>query len=96
MLIITAKLYVDPDRREEFLAGTADEIRQTRAERGCVDFVVAPDPVEPGRVNLFEQWATAEDFALRCATFSPSPSPVGVLSHEATRYEISGSGPVVA
>ncbi|MBA3368322.1 MAG: antibiotic biosynthesis monooxygenase [Geodermatophilaceae bacterium] len=48
MLIIPAKMYVDPDRRDEFLAGTADETRQTREEPGCVDFIVAPDPVEPG------------------------------------------------
>ncbi|MBA3279110.1 MAG: antibiotic biosynthesis monooxygenase [Geodermatophilaceae bacterium] len=96
MLIITAKMYVDPARRAEFLAGSAEELRQARAEPGCVDFIVAPDPVEPGRVNLFEQWATAEDFAVRCATFTPTPSPVEVLSHEAIKYEISSSGPVVA
>lgn len=94
MLIITATLYVDPERRGEFLAGTPDEIRQARSEPGCVDFIVAADPVEPGRVNLFEQWATAEDFAVRCATFTPAPSTVEVLDHEATKYEISGSGPV--
>ncbi len=96
MLIITAKMYVDPARRAEFLAGSVEELRQARAEPGCVDFIVAPDPVEPGRVNLFEQWATAEDFAVRCATFTPTPSPVEVLSHEAIKYEISSSGPVVA
>lgn len=96
MLIITAKMYVDPERRAEFLAGMEDEIRQARTEPGCVDFIVAPDLVEPGRVNLFEQWATAEDFAVRCATFSPAPSPVEVLGHEATRYEIRSSGPVVS
>lgn len=95
MLIITAKMYVDPDRRAEFLAGTADEIRAARHEPGCDDFIVAADPVEPGRVNLFEQWATAEDFAVRCATFTPTPSQVEVLSHEATKYEVSRSGPVV-
>jgi len=95
MLIITARMYVDPGQRAEFLAGTSDEIRQARAEPGCVDFIVAPDPVEPGRVNLFEQWATAQDFALRCATFTPAPSDVEVLSHEATKYEISSAGPVM-
>jgi len=94
VLIITAKMYVDPDRRAEFLAGNEDEIRQARGEPGCVDFIVAPDPVEPGRVNLFEQWAAAEDFARRCATFSPAPSDVEVLSHEATKYEMRSAGPV--
>ena len=92
MLIITAKMYVDPDRRDEFLAGTADEIRQARSEPGCVDFIVAPDPVEPGRVNLFEQWATDEDFAVRCATFTPTPSAVEVVSHEAAKYTVSDAG----
>lgn len=95
MLIITARIYVDPDRRGEFLAGTVDEIRQARSEPGCVEFIVAPDPVEPGRVNLFEQWATDEAFAVRCATFTPAPSPVEVRSHEATKYRVSDSGPVM-
>lgn len=84
MLIITAKMYVAPDQRAENLAGTEEELRQARGEPGCVDLIVAPDPVEPGRVNLFEQWATAEDFARGCATFSQAPSDVEVLSHDAT------------
>jgi len=94
MLIITAKLYVDPERLAEFLEGSVEELRQARAEPGCVDFIVAPDPVEPGRVNLFEQWASAEDFAVRCATFTPAPSDVEVLRHEATKYEMSSAGPM--
>lgn len=94
MLIITATLYVDPERRAEFLEGSVEELRQARTEPGCIDFIVAADPLEPGRVNLFEQWASAEDFARRCASFTPAPSDVEVLSQEATKYEISSSGPV--
>lgn len=58
MILVTGRLYVQPGTRERFLAQSHDAMKQARAIKECRDFVVAPDPVEPDRVNVFEQWET--------------------------------------
>jgi hypothetical protein len=44
--------YLAPEHREEHLASVEDLIRRARAQRGCLDFVIAGDLVESDRVNL--------------------------------------------
>ena len=61
MLIIAGELHVDPADRDRYLAATADVAPQARAFPGCLDFVQAADPVEPGRINIFERWESDED-----------------------------------
>jgi quinol monooxygenase YgiN len=63
VLIIAGKLYVDPEYLEEYLASLEDVIRRARTQPGCLDCVIAADPVEAGRVNQFEQWESEEHFA---------------------------------
>ncbi|MBA3303665.1 MAG: antibiotic biosynthesis monooxygenase [Acidimicrobiia bacterium] len=31
-----------------------------RGSDGCVGFHLAADPIEPGRINVFEQWESVE------------------------------------
>ena len=56
MIIISGRIYVRPGTREKFLALSAEAISQARRTSGCRDFVVAADPVEPDRVNVYEEW----------------------------------------
>lgn len=56
MLIVSGKLYVDPDARDGYLAGCLPVIEQARAAPGCLDFALSADPIEPGRINVYEQW----------------------------------------
>ncbi len=55
MLIVAGKLYLTPEHREEYLASHEDLIRRARRRPGCLDFVIAADPLQADRVNLFEQ-----------------------------------------
>ncbi len=94
MLIIAGKLYVEPECREEYLASLENVIRRARPQPGCLDCVIAADPVEAGRINQFEQWQSEEHFAAWQAIVDP-PAPVTeVLSENVKKYEISESGPV--
>jgi quinol monooxygenase YgiN len=61
VIIVSGHLLVDPAERDEYLAGCVDVARLARAAPGCVDFHLSADPLEPGRINIFEQWASAED-----------------------------------
>ncbi|MFI9842972.1 putative quinol monooxygenase [Nonomuraea sp. NPDC051941] len=94
MLIVAGKGYVDPQHREALLAGLEASLRQARAEPGCLDYVVAADPVEPGRVNVYERWESKEHLAAHLAAMARPAQPTpAVLSMEITQYEIAASLP---
>lgn len=51
---------VEPAARAEYLAGCVETVRLARAADGCLDFHLSADPIEPGRINIFERWTSAE------------------------------------
>ena len=93
MVIVGGSFEVEPEQREEFLAGRLDAIRASRAEAGCLEYSLMPDPIEPGRVVLYERWAdqAALDAHLVGARQTP-PAPGGVTPKSATItvFDISG------
>jgi quinol monooxygenase YgiN len=60
MIIVSGKLYLRPGSRDEFLRSSAEAIVQARSTPGCRDFVVAADPIEDDRVNVYEEWESEE------------------------------------
>jgi len=89
MLIIAGSLILDPDDREPFLAANADVVALARQVSGCLDFVQAADPLDAGRINVFERWDSEEHlFAFRGAGQPASDSPP-IRSAEVKRYVIS-------
>ncbi len=60
MIIISGRIYVRPGSRDDFLRRSADAIVQARGTAGCQDFVVAADPLESDRVNVYEEWESKE------------------------------------
>jgi quinol monooxygenase YgiN len=95
MLIVAGTGYVDPDHRDALLEDLAPALRQARTTPGCLDYVVAADPLEPDRVNIYERWESETHLATHLAgvaqTAPPMPHVRGV---EVMRYEISESRPL--
>jgi quinol monooxygenase YgiN len=60
MVIVAGQIFVDPARRERYLAGCAGVVEQARRAPGCLDFAITADLIEPGRINVFERWETQE------------------------------------
>lgn len=60
MVIVAGQLFVDPARREDYLAGCIDVVKQARRAAGCLDFAITADLIDPGRINVFERWDTRE------------------------------------
>jgi quinol monooxygenase YgiN len=56
MVIVGGWFQVEPGERDAFIAGQLESMRASRAEAGCIEYVVAPDPLDPGRAILFERW----------------------------------------
>lgn len=60
MLIVAGHLLLDPADRDPHVLASAGAVRLARAADGCLDFAVSSDPVDPGRVNVFERWSSPE------------------------------------
>ena len=98
MLIIAGRFEVEPTRRDEFIAGKVAGMRESRAEAGCIEYVMSADPIEPGRVHLYERWESKEHLAPHLARVRApepeNPDVVPVLSADIQQYEIAAVGPV--
>jgi quinol monooxygenase YgiN len=56
MVIVAGHLVVDPQQRESYLAGCVEVVDLARRAPGCLDFSIAADLVDAGRINIFERW----------------------------------------
>ncbi|WP_432519841.1 putative quinol monooxygenase [Kineococcus sp. SYSU DK006] len=58
MVIVAGHLLVDPEEREAYLAGCSGVVQRARCAEGCLDFSIAADLVDAGRISVFERWAS--------------------------------------
>jgi quinol monooxygenase YgiN len=93
MLIVSGRLYVRPERRDAFLAASSEAVKQARRTAGCLDFVVAADPLEPDRVNVYEQWASEVALTAFRGEGPSSELSSEILRADVQRHHISTSGP---
>ena len=56
MVIVAGHITVEPQQREPYLAGCVSVVERARGPAGCLDFAITADPIDPGRVNIFERW----------------------------------------
>jgi quinol monooxygenase YgiN len=60
MVIVAGHITVEPQQRESYLAGCVSVVERARGAAGCLDFAITADPIDPGRVNVFERWESQE------------------------------------
>ena len=60
-IIVSGQLHVDPAEREAFLAARVPIMAHAREAKGCLDFSLSADPLDAGRVNVYERWNSRED-----------------------------------
>jgi len=88
-MIVQGVFVVDPEDRDRFIEASIEGMRASRAEEGCVEYVFAADPLEPGRVVLSERWASMEllrqhldRLASRPAGNRPKPKSAKIVMYE--------------
>ena len=93
MVIVGGRFEMDPEQREAFLAERHEMMRTSRGEDGCLEYTFAADPLEPGRVVLFELWEsqTALDAHLAAIAATTTVTP---RSASITRYDVAGERPL--
>jgi quinol monooxygenase YgiN len=92
MVIVGGTFEMAPHQREEFIASRHEMMRASRAETGCLDYTFCADPIEPGRVILFERWESQSDLDAHLSGMRagpPSgedivPQSVSVVFYDAT------------
>ena len=97
MLIVAGYFKVGPSDRAAFIENRTEAILRSRGEKGCHAYAFSPDPVDPGLINLYERWETAEDLAAHAAANRANARPsdgIEVLASEVLRYEIAEVGPL--
>lgn len=94
MVIVGGTFEVEPHQREEFLAGRHESMRTSRAEAGCLEYVMSADPIDPTRVVLFERWESQDALDAHLAglrTDRPAPDTgVAPTSASIMVYDIAG------
>jgi quinol monooxygenase YgiN len=93
VIIVAGAFAVAPDQRDEFVAGRHEAMRASRAEAGCLDYVFSADPIDPGRVVLYERWESQDALDAHLAGMRAAPPAAGgvaPLSASVTVYDIAG------
>ncbi|WP_430500119.1 putative quinol monooxygenase [Micromonospora trifolii] len=89
MLIIAGSLQVEPAAREAYLSGCEEVISRARAAAGCLDFLLAADPLEPGRIHVYERWESAEQLAAFRGSGPEDAQEAAILDADVQRYVIA-------
>lgn len=89
MIIVAGHLVVASEERDAYVDGCASVVEQARNAPGCLDFTVSADPLEPGRVNVYERWRSREEVeAFRGG--GPSGEQGGqILAGKVAEYDVS-------
>jgi quinol monooxygenase YgiN len=96
MVIVGGWFEVAPDQREAFLAQQVEGIKASRAEPGNIEYAITADPVEPGRVVLFERWESQEALDVHLGVLAskrgnaPDPDAIAPTALSIVVYSVSG------
>ncbi len=93
MIIVSGRIYVSSGRLDAFLESSRSAMVAARRTPGCRDFVVVADPIEPNRVNVYEEWDSESELeAFRGAGPGPELSQM-IERAEVSRHRVASSGP---
>ena len=79
---------VDPDQRADYVAGCVDVVRQARSASGCLDFVISADPLEAGRINVYERWESQSAVEAFRGSGPSDDQGAAVIAAEMAEYDV--------
>lgn len=91
-LIVAGRLHVDPADRDTFVRDGRALVELARSAPGCLDFAFTADTLDPGRVNVFERWASEADLLRFRGSGPDSGTAARILDADVRRYTISAVG----
>ena len=91
MIIVSGRIHVPPGERAEYLDGCRVVIEAARAADGCLDFHLAADPVEPGRINVYEEWDSVAAVEAFRGSGPSGDQAAAILDARVRQHEVSSS-----
>ena len=98
-VIVAGTMEFDPATVEEATVSARELIAGAYTEQGCIHYAWTLDPLHPGRIYVFEEWASQADFAAHLAThwYTDMGAHIrakGVKSASVKKYRVDLSEPV--
>lgn len=94
MVIVAGCLRVAPESRAAYVAGCVTVVTAARSAPGCLDFCVAADLVDPGRVNVYERWESAAAVAAFRGSGPDDDQQAVILDAAVSQFEIASEQPL--
>lgn len=82
---------VSPDDVAGYLEGCREVMTAARQADGCVAFILSEDPIEPGRINIFEQWDTVEAVERFRGTGTDDEQQASIIAAHVEQHEIAST-----
>jgi quinol monooxygenase YgiN len=100
-LIIAGSLTLPANQIDELLAAAVLMMAASQAEDGCLDYAFTADPSAPGRIRVFERWASLDSLhahfeTQHMAAFQEVLSRLTILERDLARYMVGSVEPVFA
>ena len=89
MVIVAGHIMVKPQEREVYLASCVPVVEAARTAEGCLDFAISADLVDPGRINIFERWASQEAVEAFRGSGPDFEQAAAMLSASVAEYDIA-------
>ncbi|GAA0273050.1 putative quinol monooxygenase [Cryptosporangium japonicum] len=89
MVIVAGQIVVAAADREAYLAGCVKVVELARAAEGCLDFSIAADLVDPGRINVFERWESQEAVEAFRGSGPEEGQSAAMLSASVAEYDVA-------
>ena len=89
MVIVAGHIVLKPDQRERYLTDCVTVVEQARRARGCLDFSIAADLIDPGRINIFERWDSQEAVTAFRSSGPREEQSAAILSASVSEYDVT-------
>ncbi len=97
-VILQGAFSFDPKERDRFVETGIEAMRSSRQEDGCLEYVIAPDPLDPERAVLSERWESMDHLQKHLAHQKDAAQGTDArpvpLSVEITVFEVASSRPL--
>lgn len=90
MVIVAGYLVVEPEQREQYLAGCVEVVAQARSAAGCLDYAISADLIDPGRIDIFERWETQAAVEKFRGSGSSDEQNAAILCATVAEYNVAG------
>ena len=92
MLIIAGYLVITPTERDAYVEQCVAVVEAALATRGCLDFSITADSLDPSRVRIFERWESDDQLSTFRGSGPSESQQATIVAAEVKRYNISSVG----